>query len=146
MPTTAKLVAAVLLAALGWFSAELVKPYLDPSQPVGLFSPVSAGFGLALGWVFTGRRLQARQGTGVGIGIASAALLVFWVTLAFSGYEMITRSMRLAYDGPVEALQSMVDIGIEYLKTAAQADVIAALVVGGIAVGSITQWTVRRFR
>lgn len=146
MPTTARLVAAVLLALLGYAVAELAKAYIKEEVPVGLFSPVSAGFGLLVGWSFTGRRLDAGTGKAVGIGLASAFLLVFWVSLAFSLYEMVRRSMRRAYDGPVEALQGMVEIAIENLKTVAQADVIVALVVGGLVAGAITEWAARRYR
>ena len=146
MPTAAKLVAALLLAALGWFAADLVKPYLVEGRPVGLFSPVAAGLGLAVGWAFTGRRLERRTGGAVGIGLASAALLVFWVTVAFSGYEMIMRSTQRRYHGPVDALQGMVELGLDDLRRAAQPDVIIALVVGGLVVGAVTHWVSRRFR
>lgn len=146
MPTTARLVAAILMAALGWLAAELVKPYLPEAQPVGLFSPISAGIGVLVGWTFTGRRLQAGTGTAAGIGLAGAALLVFWVTLIFAGYEMTRRSLRVIYDGSVEALQDMVEIAVDDLKMAAQIDVVLGLVLGGLAVGAITQWVARRFR
>lgn len=146
MPTTAKLTAAVLLAVLGWFAADLVKPYLAEGRPVGLFSPISAGFGALIGWTFTGRRLHRGRGPALGIGLASAALLVFWVVLGFSLYEMVQRSMSLRYGGPTEALEAMVKIAVENLAVAAQPDVIGALLLGGAIVGGVTRWVGGRFR
>lgn len=146
MPTSARLVAALLLAALGWYGAELIKPYLNEGRQVGLFAPISAVWGVIVGWTFTGRRLQAGSGTAAGIGLASSALLVFWAVLGFSGYEMVRRSMQQTYNGPVDAVQGMVEIAIKDLAIAAQIDVIAVLVLGGLIAGTVTQWVARRYR
>lgn len=145
MPTAARLVAALFFAALGWFCADLYKPLLAENTAVGLFSPVSAGFGLAVGWVFTGQRIERGLGSGPGIGLTSAALLVFWVLLAFSGYKMVMNSMRKYYDGPVEALQAMFGIAVDYARLALTPEVVGALVVGGLVGGLITEWTARRW-
>lgn len=146
MPTTARLVAALLLAALGWFTADLVKPYLPEAQPVGLFSPISALVGLGVGWIFTGKKLHGGEGSAVGIGLSSALLLVFWVAFIFSGYEMLQKALRKSYDGPTEAAVDTFAIILDQLKTAAQPDVIAAIVVGGVVAGALTRWTAARFR
>jgi hypothetical protein len=152
MPTTARLVAAILMAALGYFLAELVKPYLPPAQPVGLFAPLSALVGLVIGWVHTGKHLQmaitnrSDHVPAAGLGIIGVVLVILTVTLLFSLYEMNHRSTRLHYDGPTEAVLDAIDIGIGYLKLAAQMDVIIAALVGGVAVGMITAWVARQFR
>jgi hypothetical protein len=146
MPTTARLVAGLLMAALAYFVAELIKPYMPPEQPVGLLSPVSAGFGFLIGWAYTGRHLQRGVGTPFGIGLAGVMLVVFWVVVVFSVQEMVQRSMRLFYHGPVEAMQGMIDIALGYLKTAAQIDVIIAAVIGGFVVGLITKGVAERYR
>lgn len=146
MPTTARLVAALLLAALGWFTADLVKPYLPEAQPVGLFSPISALVGLGVGWIFTGKKLHGGEGSAVGIGLSSALLLVFWVAFIFSGYEMLQKALRKSYDGPTDAAVDTFAIILDQLKTAAQPDVIAAIVVGGVVAGALTRWTAARFR
>ncbi len=145
MPTTARLVAAVLFAALGWLCADLYKPLLPEGTPVGLFSPVSAGFGLLVGWNFTGRRIERRLGSGFGIGLTSSLLLVFWVLLAFSGTKMLQNSLRKYYDGPVEALQGLFAIGLDYARLGATPEIVAALVVGGLVGGRITEWVAGRW-
>ncbi len=145
MPTTARLFAALFFAALGWFTTDLIKPLLPPGTQVGLFAPTAAGFGILVGWFFTGKRLFAGEGGGLGIGLTSSALLVFWVLLTFSGREMLTLSMRKAYDGPVEALQDMFRIAVEYLVLAGIPSVIGTLVVGGLLGGWITDQIAKRW-
>ena len=145
MPTTARLVAALIFAALGWLCADLYKPLVADNTPVGLFSPISAGFGLLVGWFFAGARLERGLGSGPGIGLTASALLVFWVLLTFSGYKMVLNSMRKFYDGPVEALQAMFGIAVDYARLAVTPEVIGALVVGGLVGGVITEWVARRW-
>lgn len=145
MPTAAKLVAAICLAAVGWIVADLIKPLLPEGTQVGLFSPISAAWGAIVGWNFVGKRLGDRTGTPMGIGFGGAVLLVFWGLLSFSGYEMIRLSMRKRYDGAVEALQGMFQIGLDYLLLAATPEVIGALVIGGIVSGYASAFAANRW-
>ncbi len=145
MPTTAGLVAAIFFAALGWFCADLIKPLLPEATAVGLFSPVSAAFGAVIGWVFAGRRLYAGLGRGFGIGLTTSALLAFWVLLSFSGYEMLRFSMRMRYDGPIEALQDMFRIMVDYAWLVTTPSVIGTLVIGGLIGGWLTEQAAKRW-
>lgn len=145
MPTAAKLVAALFFAALGWFCADLVKPQLPEGTQALWFSPVSAAWGLIVGWTFCGRRIVDRDATGPTMGLTTVLLMVFWVLLSFSGTDMIRFSLRKRYDGPVEALQSMFEIAIDYLKLAATPEVIGALVVGGLIGGFLTKAASQRW-
>ncbi len=138
MPTTAKLVAAICLAMLGWLVADLIKPLLPEGTQVGLFSPISAAWGALTGWRFTGRRLEEGTGAPLGTGLGSAVVLVFWMLLSFSGYEMVRSSVQLHYEGVVEALQGMFQIAVDYLLLAATPEVIGALVIGGALTGVAT--------
>lgn len=146
MPTMGRLVAALLLAALGWFSADLVKPYLPEAQPVGLFSPISAAVGLLVGWLFAGRKLHGGAGSVFGIGLSSAALLALWVAFIFSGHEMLRRALRKAYDGPTEAAVDVFGIMVDQARVAAQPEVFLALVVGGLVAAWLTKWVAARYR
>lgn len=146
MPTTARLVAAVLMAAFGWGVSILALAYLPEGQPVGLFGPISAAWGAVIGWVWTGGKIQNGAGKPVGIGLAGVAILIFWVVLSFSLYEMTRRAVRVRYDGPVEALEDMLKIGLDYMRDQAQPDIIVALLAGGVVIGFITGWAARRFR
>lgn len=147
MPTMARLVAAILMAALGWGAAALAVRYAPDGVPTGLVAPVSALWGLVLGWVWTGGRLQAGAGKPLGYGFMGAVLLVFWVVLSFALVEMIQRALHIRYHGePMAALEDMMAISIDYLRLVAHGDVLAVLALGGLAIGAITGWAARRFR
>ncbi len=150
MPTSARLVSALFFAALGWLCAELYKPLLPEGTALGLFAPISAGFGALVGWTFTGKRADMAAnigaGGGLGIGLTSSFLLLFWVLLTFSGYKMLQNSLRKFYDGPVQALQDLFAIAVDYLLLAAQSpEIVAALVVGGLVGGWIGEKVAQRW-
>ena len=113
MPTAAKLIGALSFAALAWFVSDLIKPLLPEGTQVGLLSPVNAFFGLLMGWRILGARAGEGIVSSVGYGLTAAVATVFWGLLAWAGYEMIVRSTRLYYDGPIEALQDMMAGGEE---------------------------------
>lgn len=147
MPTTTRLVAAILTAALGWGAGFLSIPYMPEGQQLGLFLPISAGFGALIGWFWTGKKIELGLGKPLGLGFIGSVLLVFWVLMAFSLTEMLRRSSHVRYDGPVEALQDMITVAIEYFRDLVlQPDVLGVLVVGGLLIGAICGWVSRRFR
>lgn len=146
MPTTARLVAALLLAALGWGAAMLAMKYMPEGMPVGMLSPVSAAWGAVIGWVWLGRKVEHGRSGAIGLGIAAVTLAVIAVLLTFSLYEMLHRAMRVRYHGPVEGLQDMVAIAVGYGRDVAKPDVILAIFLGGAVIGAIAGWVARRYR
>ena len=81
----------------------------------------------------------------MGYGLTAVVATVFWSVLTWAGYEMIKRSMRMYYDGPVEALQEMAGFMVEYTKLIATQEIIGTLVVGGLLVGWATEAAARRW-
>ena len=57
---------------------------------------------------------------------------------------MIQLSIDRRYSGAVEAIQSMVSIGLGYLKMIAVPTIIGSAVVGGIFGGWLTEWVAAR--
>jgi hypothetical protein len=53
--------------------------------------------------------------------------------------------MRLRYDGPMEALQDMGAMMIEFARTMATPTVIGSLIVGGLFFGWLTEQVSRRY-
>ena len=58
---------------------------------------------------------------------------------------MLRRSMRMYYDGPVEALQEMAQLMIDYAKLAAVNEVIIPAIVGALFVSWLTEFFARRW-
>lgn len=145
MPTGGKLVAAIAFAALAYFVTDLVKPLLPAGSRIGWFSQVNAVIGMAMGWTIMGRGAGKKYRQSFGYGLTTLAAIVFWALLCWSGYEMIRRSTRLYYDGPVEALQEMAQLFLDYGKIAAVQEVVLPAVVGAIFVSWLTEFFARRW-
>ncbi|MGH1329367.1 MAG: TrgA family protein [Paracoccaceae bacterium] len=139
MVTFPQLIAALWFGALAWFSAGLVVPLLPEGLALGYYFHVNALIGVIMGWRFMGRRAFDRLSQQTGYGITTSFLIVFWALLAFGGYEMYRRSIRMRYDGPVEALVGMVEHMKDYAILIATPTVMGALIVGG-AIGGLVVW------
>lgn len=146
MPSAPKLVAALFFAALAWFASDLIKAYLPEGTPAGAFSPVNAALGLVIGWRFAGPRFEAARdpARGPGVGLATVFVIAFWALIIWSGNEMVRKSMRGAYNGLFDALNSMMEIAIDQVLLIAHPDVIAVLVVGGLIGGWLGEWVAAR--
>ncbi|MBZ4690281.1 TrgA family protein [Cereibacter changlensis] len=146
MPTAAKLFAAMAFAAAAYIAAGIYATGLPEGTPTGLLGPVSAALGLVCGWrvsgALAGRGLAAAMGTGV----RTSATIAFWALLVFSTARMLRDSTRMIYDGPVEALQGVFSWGVIYGRLLLAPEVLAALVLGGIVGGWLSEWASQRWR
>lgn len=145
MPTAGKLIGAIVFAALAYFITDLIKPLLPEGSRMGWFSQVNALVGLAMGWTIMGRGAGKTYRQSLGFGLTTLAATVFWCLVVWSGYEMLRRSMRMYYDGPVEALQEMAQLMIDYAKLAAVNEVIIPAIVGALFVSWLTEFFARRW-
>ncbi len=147
MPTAAKLVSAILMGALGYYAANLLAAHLPEEVPANWLRPLSAVFGVIVGWRFLGKRVRGSGiQSGIGLGVTASAAVVLMGLVWFSGYEMVRRAMRLAYGGnPFEALQDMVQIALDFTIYLGNGDVLAALLGGGAVVGIVADMVARRW-
>ncbi|HBZ44743.1 MAG TPA: hypothetical protein DEO85_11935 [Maritimibacter sp.] len=146
MPTFARLVAAVLLAVLGFGVSFLTFPYFDEGVPVSGIPVVAAIMGVIVGWTFTGARFQRQSGNAVAIGITSVVVQTLLTLFAFAIKRMVDRAFRNAYDTVMESIVGVFDVALEYIQIIAQPDVVLAALVGGAIVGAITNWVAVRTR
>ncbi|MDE9449257.1 TrgA family protein [Aliiroseovarius sp. Z3] len=131
MPTAAKLVAAAILAVTGWFCAELIKPLMEEGRDLSKLGPVCALVGLFVGWKFLGPRADRSLGS-VGANAFTTTLVQVGLTLfVFAFSVMIQQSLRKAYDGPIEALQDIFMICVDFFQKYFTAEVIIAALIGG---------------
>ncbi len=145
MPTAARLIAAIVFAALGYLLSEMVKPLFPPGSDLGRLSELNAGVGLLVGWVVAGSRAGDGWRAAVGHGLTGAAAFVFWAMLLHASIEMIRRSMRSQYDGPISAVVGIFELIIGYGQVIATAGVIGVLVLGGVAAGLVAEYAARRW-
>ncbi|WP_136057694.1 TrgA family protein [Candidatus Halocynthiibacter alkanivorans] len=138
MPTMPKLISAIWFAALAFFMAMLVPAHLPENMEgmsMGYFPHIIAVIGALVGWHFVGPKARDTRSAMIGFGITSSGLIIAWSLLVFAGYEMYRGSLRLRYDGPMDALVNMFGIIGEYALIIAKPDFVIAAVIGGIVGG-----------
>jgi hypothetical protein len=147
MPTASKLAAALAFAVMAYFAANAFAGHMPQGSDPGMLREVSALTGALVGWLTIGRH---GAGRGVvdqaGAGLRTSLVTAFWVLLGFSIYLMIRKSMRMMYDGPLEAVLGIFDVMLEQGKAMAQVDILAILGLGGALGGIFTGWAGRRWK
>lgn len=138
MPTMAKLFSAVLMGVLGYVVADLIGGHLPPEERQNALRPITAIFGVIVGWRFLGKRVRGEWAHAIGLGASAGAAVTICALIWFSGYEMLKRATRLAYGGdPVAALEDMMQIAVDYLQYFIEPDVAIVAVFGSVIVGGI---------
>lgn len=146
MPTAARLVAAILFAIVALFAAEAYKPELPEGMAVGALTPVAVLVGLGCGWMVMGRLVGHGMVTSAGQGLRTSLTIVLWVLGIFCIREMLIKSTRLQYDGPLEAIVGIFQLMMEYAGTALTVPVVGVLVVGGMLAGMVAEFAHSRWR
>lgn len=148
MPTSSRLVSALLYAALAWVVSGMVMEIVEAETQrtnFGNFQLVNAAIGILVGWIVVGKRLGSDYVTAMGIGFTGMMAVVFWCLFAHSFSEMLRLSLSRRFDGPVEALVSIFRLGIGYGAFLVDRVVIATLVIGGMVIGVIAEYWKRRW-
>ena len=145
MPTASKLVAAVAYALLGFLAAQTFVKYLPEGTPLGYFREMTAAIGFIVGWLVMGKLTRKGYREAINTGLVTALILVFWTLLAFSLYFMLRKSMRMMYDGPMEAVLGIFQLMFDYGKMLVQPDMIGVILIGGIVAGLVTEWAGKRW-
>ncbi|TDL84071.1 TrgA family protein [Palleronia sediminis] len=136
-PTFAKLVAGVLFAALAWWISAEVAAMLESGRAGTVFGAVNAGLSFFMGWRILGRHAGVDLMTAIGFGITTAVAAAVVCIGAWAFHEMIGRSLDLFYDGPVEALEAMIEIALYDARLLGAPQILAALFGGGAVIGLV---------
>ncbi len=148
MPTSYRLVSALLYGALAWVVSAMVMEVMEAEtqrQNFGNFQLVNTAIGVLVGWIIVGKRLGSDYVTAMGIGFTGMLTLVFWCLFAHAFNEMLRLSLARRYDGPVEALVSVFKLGIEYGGFLVHGQILVVLILGGMIAGVIAEFVKRRW-
>lgn len=145
MPTASKLVAAVAFALLGLLAAQTFVKYLPEGTPLSYFREITAAIGFIVGWLWMGKLTRKGYREAINSGMVTALILVFWALLAFSLYFMLKKSMRMMYDGPMEAVLGVFQLMFDYGKMLLVPDMLGVIIVGGMVAGLVTEWAGKRW-
>lgn len=145
MPTAARLIAALALSVTAYLASAQVIPLLPEGTDVGYFFQVNMGIGLAVGWVYMGKRAGGGLVPALNNGLTGAALLLLWALFVQGCWEMFRLAMRHRYGGPFDALGAIFTIAIDYFFLVAVPAVLLPLFVGGCISGILTNAAYKRW-
>lgn len=146
MPTAARLVAAIAYAAVAYLASESFKPLLPEGTKIGYLSEINAFIGLLCGWFIMGRLVGPRHGNILAMGFRSTASMLFYILLFHSLWQMLRLSMRLHYDGPMDAVIGVFEQAYEYgIMVVTSVEVMAILLIGGAIGAYLANWINRRW-
>lgn len=145
MPTAGRLTAGIVMALVGGYVAYIAGPLFSEGKQPSFWFPLCIATGLWAGWVVVGKRAGRGYRAAIGNGLTGGAALAFWVVFIVSFEEMIRKSMRRAYDGPMEAITDVFEIALEVVRQIGTLDVLVALAVGAILAGLIAEFYSKRF-
>lgn len=146
MPTAAKLFGAGAFAILGWISAHVFSAALPEGVQIGLLREIVAAIGLFCGWFVTGASAGKGYYAAMGGGIRGGITMVFFSLLGFSLYEMVLLSIKMRYDGPMEAVLGVFDLMLKYGKLMLTQETLGTLFGGSILGGWIAEYASRHWR
>ncbi|MCK0170102.1 TrgA family protein [Aliiroseovarius sp. S1123] len=145
MPTAAKLLSALILAAVGWMCGELVKPLMPEGRDLSYLSPTTAAVGFFVGWFYLGPRADRGLGTTGANAGTTLFVQVFMTLFTFAFAKMIGNSLRKRYDGPIEALQDIFIIGFEMAIEYTTAEIAAVAILGVFIASSSAFYAARKW-
>ncbi|MEY1555940.1 TrgA family protein [Yoonia sp. R2331] len=145
MPTAGRLTAALALALLGGYLAYLTSPLFEEGSLPGFWWPLCILAGVWAGWVVMGKRAGRGYSAAVGNGFTGVAAQVFWILFLTAGADMLQKSMRRSYDGPIEAVIDVFQLMWEYAQDLGTQEVGVALVVGAICAAFFSEFYAKRF-
>lgn len=145
MPTSAKLVAAFVFAVTGYLVAEMLRATMPEGQPLNWLVQVCVFVPMVIGWRIMGKLVGKNYGVSMNSGFYAIVVSTVSVLLVFSISLMITKSRRLQYDGPMDALVDVFALMLDYALLLLNPYILVTIVVGGFIGGLASEWAHRKF-
>ncbi|WGH78433.1 TrgA family protein [Jannaschia ovalis] len=142
MPTPAKLVSAILFAALCWWVGEMVVRHsLPEGQTVGRMREVLALGGLIVGWKYIGKAATGQTGRGnriayvITAGVGAAVIMLILTLALHSAAATLEESLSSKYTEVGLAAEAWMEYALKDFQLAAHPIVLATLFAGSAVVG-----------
>jgi len=131
MPTAGRLTAAIAFAVIGCYVAFLISPLFEQDKQPSWWFPLCALAGIWSGWVVVG----SRAGRGYSSGLGNV--------MSFA--DMIKRSLRKTYEGPVEAVVNVFELMSDYVFAFWSPTLIGIILICGVGGGLFSEFFAKRF-
>jgi hypothetical protein len=146
MPTGAKAIGAICFAVVGWLIANAYVPNMPEATTVGYFRELVGLVGAVVGWRVMGNSVGKGYVGAIGSGWKTVIVLVIFALLLFGLYEMLRESVRMRYDGPIEAILDVFNRMMVRSVPLLSINVLAFAAIGGAVAGLVTENASRRWR
>ena len=146
MPTGAKATAALCFAVVGWLVANAYIPNMPEATTVGYLREWVGVLGALVGWRVMGNSVGKGYVGAVGSGWKTVIVLVITALLCFGLYEMLQESVRMKYDGPIEAILDVFNRMMVRSVPLLSGSVLGFAAIGGAVAGVLTENASRRWR
>jgi hypothetical protein len=145
MPTAGRLAGAIIFGLFGWYFAGLTIPFFPESNAPDYWLPASAALSLFVGWRICGTRAGQGYNPAIGSGLTTAFAIGFCMIFMLGFNQMISNSLRLRYDGPMEAIVDVFSQMLEFSLLFYDVTLIVTLFVGGVVCAWVTEYFGQRF-
>lgn len=145
MPTGAKATAALAFAVVGFVVANAYIPLMPDAGADRNYREISAAIGAIIGWQVMGPAVGKGYVDAAANGIKTVIVLVFYALLALGIYEMLQESVKMRYEGPLEAIVDIFARMLDRAPPLASMSVLIPMVLGGIIGGVLAENASRRW-
>ena len=145
MPTAARAVAAGLMAVVGWYGSEMIRPLMPDPTDFGMFNFVNVALGILVGWRVTGRGLGRGWSNGISAGLTGVVCLVVLGVFLQSLNKMLGMALDGRFGGLMDGINGIFEIATEYGLVLLDGPLIGFLVGSGLLVGLIGEWVSHRW-
>jgi hypothetical protein len=146
MPTGAKLVAAISFAVVGWILANYYAVNMPDASAAGPIREAAALIGAVVGWMVMGPAAGKGYVEAAGSGIKTAVVLTVVALFGLALSEMLSNSVKMRYDGPMEAIMDVFQTMALRSQALLSLGVFGTLFLGGILGGLLTENAGRRWK
>ncbi|WP_425090938.1 TrgA family protein [Tropicimonas sp. S265A] len=143
MPTGAKLLGAILFALTGALAAWIGIPGLPDGRQAGLLIPIATLSGAYFGWTLAGAHDTSTLRKSLVLSFRTMVLMFISTMFFIAGEEAYQRSIKLRYDGPVEAVTDIANLMIFFGEMAVQPAVLTVMGLGVIVGAVFVSWAGR---
>lgn len=146
MPTSAKLMAAVCFAVVGWVLANYYAMNMPDASAAGPIREGAAVVGAFVGWMVMGPSVGRGYVEAAGSGIKTAVVLAVVALFFLALREMIDNSVKMRYDGALDAILDVFQTMAKRSVSLLSLGVFGTILLGGIIAGLLTENVGRRWK